>query len=95
MNGCDGGCCRRRLGEGGVARGYSVWCGGAAGVGGARAARSAELEVGAPAERLPHRAAYYRAFPARLDAAALAYPDVADRRCIETEVNSEYNLESV
>ncbi|XP_013174914.1 PREDICTED: DENN domain-containing protein 5A [Papilio xuthus] len=70
---------RRRLGEGGLAtRGYSVW----AGLGGAGAGCGvgAELEVGAPGERLPHRAAYYRAFPARLDAAALAPPPANDRR---------------
>ncbi|CAG9563036.1 unnamed protein product [Danaus chrysippus] len=67
---------RGRLGEGGLAtRGYSVWAGGS-GVG----AWSCEVEVGAPAERLPHRAAYYRAFPARLDAAALTPPPPSDRR---------------
>ncbi|XP_075973016.1 DENN domain containing pinstripe isoform X1 [Anticarsia gemmatalis] len=67
---------RRRIGEGGLTRGYSVWAGGA----GAGAAPGAELEVGAPAERLPHRAAYYRAFPARLDAHALARPPAPDTR---------------
>ncbi|KAJ2950602.1 hypothetical protein O0L34_g8854 [Tuta absoluta] len=74
---------RRRLGETGLAtRGYSVWAGPGAGAGpGAWAGGAgAELEVGAPAERLPHRAAYYRAFPARLDAAALAPPPANDRR---------------
>ncbi|CAH2062861.1 unnamed protein product, partial [Iphiclides podalirius] len=70
---------RRRLGEGGMAtRGYSVWAGGAGAACGAGA--GAELEVGAPGERLPHRAAYYRAFPTRLDAAALAPPPTSDRR---------------
>ncbi|XP_068627533.1 DENN domain-containing protein 5A isoform X3 [Battus philenor] len=70
---------RRRLGEGGLAtRGYSVWAGGV-GIG-AGGIVGAELEVGAPGERLPHRAAYYRAFPARLDAAALAPPPSSDRR---------------
>lgn len=70
-------CCRRRIGEGGLGtRGYCVWGGaGAAGPG------AAQLEVGAPAERLPHRAAYYRAFPARLDAHALARPPAPDARC--------------
>lgn len=72
--------CRRRLGETGLAtRGYSVWAGGAGG-GGAWA--GASLEVGAPGERLPHRAAYYRAFPARLDPAALAPPPAPDRRSL-------------
>ncbi|XP_073965570.1 DENN domain containing pinstripe isoform X2 [Choristoneura fumiferana] len=66
---------RRRLGEGGIAtRGYSVYAG-AAGAG-----AGAELEVDPPGERLPHRAAYYRAFPARLDPAALAPPPSNDRR---------------
>ncbi|CAH2092083.1 unnamed protein product [Euphydryas editha] len=70
-------CRRARLGEGGLAaRGYSVWAGGAPGAGG----WSCDVEVGAPGERLPHRAAYYRAFPARLDAAALAPPPPSDRR---------------
>ncbi|XP_041972649.1 DENN domain-containing protein 5B isoform X2 [Aricia agestis] len=67
---------RGRLGEGGLAaRGYSVWAGAAGG-----GAWPCEVEVGAPGERLPHRAAYYRAFPARLDAAALAPPPHPDRR---------------
>ncbi|CAB3228464.1 unnamed protein product [Arctia plantaginis] len=67
---------RRRIGEGGLTRGYSVW----AGAGGAARGAGASLEVGAPAERLPHRAAYYRAFPARLDAHALARPPAAGTR---------------
>ncbi|CAB3236116.1 unnamed protein product [Arctia plantaginis] len=67
---------RRRIGEGGLTRGYSVW----AGAGGAARGTGASLEVGAPAERLPHRAAYYRAFPARLDAHALARPPAAGTR---------------
>ncbi|CAF4935992.1 unnamed protein product [Pieris macdunnoughi] len=69
---------RRRLGEGGLAtRGYSVWAGAAS----ANSVWSpAELEVLAPGERLPHRAAYYRAFPVRLDANALAPPPTSDRR---------------
>lgn len=58
-------------------RGYSVWAGPGAGY----MPNGAELEVGAPGERLPHRAAYYRAFPARLDANALAPPPTNDRRC--------------
>ncbi|XP_063616075.1 DENN domain-containing protein 5B [Cydia splendana] len=69
---------RRRAGESGPARGYSVWAGCAGGAGGEDA--HAELEAGAPGERLPHRAAYYRAFPARLDPAALAPPPHSDRR---------------
>lgn len=67
---------RRRLGEGGAARGYSVCAWSSAG-----SPTAAELEVGAPAERLPHRAAYYRAFPARLDPSALAPPTRNDARC--------------
>lgn len=67
---------RRRVGEGGAARGYSVcaWSS-------ACAETSVELEVGAPAERLSNRAAYYRAFPARLDAVVLAPPARTDARC--------------
>lgn len=69
------------MGEGGLAtRGYSVW----AGLAGGGGCAGAELEVGAPGERLPHRAAYYRAFPARLDATALAPPPANDRRCDAT-----------
>ncbi|KAG7305557.1 hypothetical protein JYU34_009638 [Plutella xylostella] len=64
---------RRRLGEGWSSRGYNV----------STLSNSvqvpAELEVIGPSERLGHRAAYYRAFPARLDAAALAPPEQAAR----------------
>ncbi|CAG9091267.1 unnamed protein product [Plutella xylostella] len=64
---------RRRLGEGWSSRGYNV----------STLSNSvqvpAELEVIGPSERLGHRAAYYRAFPARLDATALAPPEQAAR----------------